>query len=181
MSLPSIFLVGPMGSGKSAVGRRLARLLDRPFLDSDTEIEARTGVDIPFIFEKEGEAGFRARETAIIAELTARPGIVLATGGGAVTSAENRKMLVSRGYVVYLETSIAQQLERTRMSKNRPLLDTPDPAARLEQLMALREPLYREVASLVVNTDGRRVAAVARELRDRLAGQCREAGAPCTD
>ncbi|MEJ2523404.1 MAG: shikimate kinase [Gammaproteobacteria bacterium] len=154
--MPSIFLVGPMGSGKSAVGRRLARLLGRPFLDTDAEIEARTGVDIPFIFDKEGEAGFRARERAVIAELTARPGIVLATGGGAVVSAEN-------------------------LSKNRPLLDTPDPGARLEELMALRERLYREVASLVVNTDGRRVASVARELRDRLVETPGEADAPCTD
>ncbi|MEJ2513858.1 MAG: shikimate kinase [Gammaproteobacteria bacterium] len=178
--MPSIFLVGPMGSGKSAVGRRLARLLGRPFLDTDAEIEARTGVDIPFIFDKEGEAGFRARERAVIAEL-ARPGIVLATGGGAVVSAETREVLVARGRVVYLETSIAQQLERTRMSKNRPLLDTPDPGARLEELMALRERLYREVASLVVNTDGRRVASVARELRDRLVETPGEADAPCTD
>lgn len=170
-----------MGSGKSAVGRRLARLMGRPFFDSDAEIEARTGVDIPFIFEKEGEAGFRVRERAMIEELTARPGIVLATGGGAVVSAENRKALVSRGQVVYLETSIAQQLERTRMSKNRPLLDTPDPAARLEELMAAREPLYREVASLVINTDGRRVADVARELRLRLAGGPEEAASQCTD
>ena len=157
-----------MGSGKSAVGRHLARLLRRPFVDSDREIEERTGVDIPFIFDKEGEAGFRDREEAMLDELTAKPQLVLATGGGAVLREANRRALASRGFVVYLETSLDQQLERTRMSRNRPLLDTPDPAARLAELMETRDPLYREVARMTIRTDGRRVADVAREIRDRL-------------
>jgi len=157
-----------MGSGKSAVGRSLARLLARPFVDSDREIEERTGVDIPFIFDKEGEAGFRDREEAVLDELTASPGIVLATGGGAVLREANRRALASRGFVVYLETGLEQQLERTRMSRNRPLLDTPDPAARLAELMEARDVLYREVARMTISTDGRRVADVAREIRDRL-------------
>jgi shikimate kinase len=158
-----------MGSGKSAVGRRLARMLARPFIDSDREIEERTGVDIPFIFDKEGEAGFRDREEAVIEDLTASPGIVLATGGGAVLREANRRVLVSRGFVVYLETGLDQQIERTRMSRNRPLLDTTDPAARLAELMQARDSLYREVARMTVNTDGRKVADVAREICDRLA------------
>ncbi len=168
MQLPSIFLVGPMGSGKSAVGRHLARLLRRRFVDSDREIEERTGVDIPFIFDKEGEAGFRDREQAVLEELTAEAEIVLATGGGAVLREANRRALASRGFVVYLETSLDQQLERTRMSRNRPLLDTPDPAARLAELMETRHSLYRELARMTIHTDGRRVADVAREIRDRL-------------
>jgi shikimate kinase len=157
-----------MGSGKSAVGKQLARLLELRFLDADREIEERTGVDIPFIFEKEGEAGFRAREHAALEVLTGLPGIVLATGGGAVLREDNRELLASRGLVVYLETSVEQQLERTRMSRNRPLLDTPDPRGVLTELMIVRDPLYREVSSLVVNTDGRRVADVAREIRSRV-------------
>ena len=157
-----------MGSGKSAVGRHLARLLRRPFIDSDREIEERTGVDIPFIFDKEGEAGFRDREQAVLEELTAEAEIVLATGGGAVLREANRTALASRGFVVYLETSLDQQLERTRMSRNRPLLDTPDPAARLAELMETRHSLYRELARMTIRTDGRRVADVAREIRDRL-------------
>jgi shikimate kinase len=169
MALPSIFLVGPMGSGKSAVGRQLARMLRRDFLDSDAEIEARTGVDIAFIFEKEGEAGFRRREREAIDALTALPCIVLATGGGAVLDPANRAALASRGLVVYLDASVSQQLARTRSSSHRPLLETPDPAQRLAALMAEREPLYRELAVLVVDTDGRMVREVAQEIRRRLA------------
>lgn len=158
-----------MGAGKSAVGRQLARLLQRDFFDSDAEIERRTGVDIPFIFEKEGEAGFRRRERDMIAELASREGIVLATGGGAVLDPANRAALASSGVVVYLEASVAQQLERTRLSSNRPLLDTPDPAERLAALLQQREPLYRELAALVVPTDGRMVKEVAQEIRRWLA------------
>ena len=168
--LASIFLVGPMGSGKTAVGKRLARRLEYGFVDSDAVIEERTGVDIPFIFEKEGEEGFRARECEVIDELTRRSRIVLATGGGAVLEAENRANLARRGVVVYLETSVNQQLARTRRSRNRPLLDTEDPRSRLEQLMALREPLYREIAAITVRTDSRKVGAVAEEIADRLHG-----------
>ena len=127
MSGTSIFLIGPMGSGKSAVGRRLARELGREFIDSDDAIEQRSGVDIPFIFEREGEDGFRLRESKAIDELTCLPGIVLATGGGSAQSAENRAWLHSRGLVVYLHTSVEQQLKRTRGGRERPMLKTGDP------------------------------------------------------
>ncbi|HXN10153.1 MAG TPA: shikimate kinase AroK [Steroidobacteraceae bacterium] len=157
----NIFLIGPMGSGKTAVGRQLARLLDRPFIDSDHEIELRTGADIPLIFEREGEAGFRAREREIIAELTARDGIVLATGGGAILDAGSRHDLSSRGWVVYLETSVAQQAERAGRTRHRPLLAGRVPEERLAELMQQREPLYREIADMVTSTDRRRVNAVA--------------------
>jgi shikimate kinase len=169
MTVPNIFLVGPMGAGKSAVGKHLARMLGREFRDSDAEIEARTGVDIAFIFEKEGEAGFRRREREVIEALTAHDGIVLATGGGAVLEPANRAALAARGLVVYLEASVDQQLRRTRLSSHRPLLAAPDPAARLAALMSEREPLYRELARLTIPTDGRMVREVAQELRRRLA------------
>lgn len=169
MTAASVFLVGPMGSGKTAVGRQLAKLLGYRFVDSDAEIEIRTGVDIPFIFEKEGEAGFRQREREVIEDLTQQEGIVLATGGGAVILPENREAL-ARGRVVYLETSVAQQLARTRHGRHRPLLNTGSPRARLEQLMQAREPLYREVAHVTVRTDGRKVNAVAEEAMLALQG-----------
>jgi len=164
----NVFLVGPMGSGKSAVGRRLATDLKLEFHDSDEEIEARTGVDIPFIFDKEGEEGFRRREVAMIDELTAMNGIVLATGGGVPVDTDSRRLLAERGTVVYLYTSVPEQLRRTRKSTQRPLLQCDDPAAVLEQLMAERDPLYREIADIVIETDGRRVPGVAREVRQRL-------------
>lgn len=167
-SVRNIFLVGPMGAGKTAVGRQLARSLGLDFTDSDSEIERRTGVDISFIFEKEGEEGFRRREQAVIEELTLRSGIVLATGGGAVLSADNRAALTARGTVIYLHASVRQQLARTRHSTHRPLLQTSDPRGRLEELMATREPLYREIADMVVDTDGRRVAEVSREVVRRI-------------
>jgi shikimate kinase len=170
MSTSNLFLIGPMGSGKTAVGRELARQLGRDFFDSDAEIERRTGVDIPFIFEKEGEAGFRRRETQVIEELTARQDIVLATGGGAVLAEQNRRALASRGTVIYLEASVRQQLARTRRSQNRPLLQTADPGTRLESLMAQREPLYRQLADVTVSTDGRKVRQVATEIRALLEG-----------
>jgi shikimate kinase len=165
----SVFLVGPMGSGKTAVGRGLAARLGYRFVDSDAEIERRTGVDIPFIFEKEGEAGFRLREREVIDELTRREGIVLGTGGGAVLAADNRERLAARGIVVYLETSVDQQLTRTRRSRNRPLLFTADPRARLASLMVEREPLYRSIAVVTVRTDGRKVASVVEEIAGELA------------
>jgi shikimate kinase len=165
----SVFLIGPMGSGKTAVGRQLARSLGLPFHDSDAEIERRTGVDIPFIFEKEGEAGFRQREREAIEALTALEGIVLATGGGAVLLEENRRCLAGRGRVVYLKTSVAQQADRVRHGRNRPLLASGDADARLGQLMDVRAPLYDEIADIVVSTDGRRVNSVAEHVLRELA------------
>jgi shikimate kinase len=164
----NLFLVGPMGAGKSAVGRQLARLLHLTFVDSDEEIESRTGVDIPFIFEKEGEAGFRKREARVIDELTGRDGVVLATGGGAILDPQSRNFLGARGVVVYLHTTVEQQLARTRKGRERPLLEDGDPRQTLEELFAVRDPLYREVADLVVATDGRKVKAVASEIAERL-------------
>jgi shikimate kinase len=165
---PSIFLIGPMGSGKSAVGKALAKLRGLDFIDSDVEIERRTGVDIPFIFEKEGEAGFRQREREVIEDLTTWPGIVLATGGGAILLPENREWLASRGTVVYLEASVAQQVERTRHGRHRPLLLATDPAVRLAELMVEREPLYRSIARITVPTDRRKVQTVAEQIAEGL-------------
>lgn len=164
----SVFLVGPMGSGKTAVGRQLAERLGLPFADSDTEIEARTGVDIAYIFEREGEAGFRIRERDMIDELTGRDGIVLATGGGAVLLPENRERLSTRGTVVFLDATIEQQMQRTRRGRHRPLLATDDPRAKLEELMRVRDPLYRSIAAITVRTGGRRLAAVAEEIAGAL-------------
>jgi shikimate kinase len=164
----SIFLVGPMGAGKSAVGRQLARMLHMDFYDSDDEVEARTGVDISFIFDKEGEDGFRKREIAAIDDLTRHEGIVLATGGGAVTRAENRSCLGARGFVIYLYTSVDQQDARTAKGRERPLLQTRDRRKTLEDLFATRDPLYREIADLVVDTDGRKVRSVASEIVEYL-------------
>jgi shikimate kinase len=160
----NIFLIGPMGSGKTAVGKYLARLLDAPFYDSDAEIERRTGVDIPYIFEKEGEAGFRERERETLEVLTTTEPMVLATGGGAVLRPENRVCLSERGFVVYLKTSVTQQTYRVRHARNRPLLNGVDPAEKLEQLMQERAPLYAEIADVTVSTDGRRVRSVAEEI-----------------
>ena len=168
MKPQNVFLIGPMGSGKSAVGRQLARTLHMDFVDSDDEIEARTGVDIPFIFEKEGEEGFRKREAKVIDDLSAREGVVLATGGGAIIDPQNRNLLGARGFVVYLYTSVNQQLARTARGRERPLLENRDAREVLEELMEVREPMYREIADLVVDTDGRKVKAVANEIVDRL-------------
>ena len=166
--LRNLFLVGPMGAGKSAVGRHLARLLHLEFVDSDEEIETRTGVDIPFIFEKEGEEGFRKREGKVIDELSRRDGVVLATGGGAIVDPESRNRLGARGFVIYLHTSVKQQLERTRSGRERPLLESDDKEKVLQDLMDERDPLYREISDLIVETDGRRVQTVAREIQDAL-------------
>jgi shikimate kinase len=164
----NLFLVGPMGAGKSAVGRHLARLLHLEFVDSDEEIETRTGVDIPFIFEKEGEEGFRKREVKVIDELSQREGVVLATGGGAIADPESRSRLGARGFVVYLHTSVKQQLERTQRRQKRPLLENGDKEKVLRELMEQRDPLYREISDLIIETDGRRVQTVAREIHDAL-------------
>ena len=168
MSPQNLFLIGPMGAGKSAVGRQLAKMLHLSFLDSDDEIETRTGVDIPFIFEKEGEDGFRKREAKVIDDLSAMDGIVLATGGGAVVSAQNRSNLGARGFVVYLHTTVDQQVARTLKGRERPMLANGDSRQILEDLMAARDPLYREISDLIVETDGRKVKAVANEILERL-------------
>lgn len=156
-NVQNIYLVGLMGAGKTTVGKQLARRLGRPFVDSDHEIVARTGVAIPTIFEIEGEAGFRRREAQTLAELTAMRGIVMATGGGAVLRPENRRCLRDTGWVVYLNVPPAMLVERTRHDRNRPLLQVADPLARLEALYAERDPLYREAAHFVV--EGSRLVA----------------------
>jgi shikimate kinase len=165
MKIPTkIFLIGPMGAGKSTIGKQLAAALKLNFADSDAEIQRRTGVDIPTIFEFEGEEGFRKREAAVIDELTQNDQQVLAAGGGVVMEAENRRNLAARGFVVYLQCSTQQQFERTSKDKNRPLLDTDDPLAALQQLMEIREPLYNETADLVVSTEQRGASGVVREI-----------------
>ncbi|HEX6550309.1 MAG TPA: shikimate kinase [Gammaproteobacteria bacterium] len=164
-----IFLIGPMGAGKSAIGRELAQLLKRDFLDTDREIERRTGVDIPLIFEKEGEAGFRRRECEMIAELTQRDYIVLATGGGAILDPVNREHLARRGFVIYLKASPEALGARTARNQNRPLLATDqDHAARLRELFAAREPFYTALAQLTVDTGHGHVRALARQIAREL-------------
>jgi len=160
----NIYLVGPMGSGKSAVGRILARMVDAPFMDSDAEIERRTGVDISYIFEREGEARFRQRERETIEALTIMEPLVLATGGGAILLPENREKLAKRGSVVYLITSVEQQAHRVSHARHRPLLANVDPEVKLRQLMQEREPLYCSVADFKVTTDGRKIQSVAEEI-----------------
>jgi shikimate kinase len=167
----NIFLVGLMGAGKTTVGRILARRLKLRFFDSDQEIERRCGVKVPVIFEIEGEPGFRGREEQAIAELTALEGIVLATGGGAVLAADSRRRLASRGTVVYLNASPEDLYERVRHDRNRPLLTTPDPLARLRELHAERDALYRGVADLVVDTGEQSVQLLVQDLVHRLEEQ----------
>ncbi len=153
-----------MGAGKTTVGRRLAVLRGMEFVDVDDEVEHRTGVDIPFIFEKEGEAGFRAREHAALADLSQHSNLIIATGGGAVTLAENRQILATRGLVIYLAASLEQQIKRTRRSRKRPLLYNTDPKAKLAALFQERDPLYREVADFVVPSTGKAVRHMAQQL-----------------
>ncbi len=164
----NVFLVGPMGVGKTTIGRVLADLLGLEFYDSDREIEASTGADIPWIFDVEGESGFRTRETRMIEQLTQKKNIVLATGGGAVMSAENREWLMARGVVVYLRAPISQQIERTSRDKTRPLLQTPNPEEKIRELMKIREPLYQEVADIVVDTYRRNPKSVSQDICSQL-------------
>ncbi len=165
----NIFLVGMMGAGKTSVGRMLARNLGKTFYDSDQVIEARTGVKISLIFELEGESGFRARETAILEELTSLRGIVLATGGGVVLREANRQVLRSRGTVVYLRASVNELWNRTRHDRNRPLLQTADPLTRLRELHTQRDPLYLEVADLTIETGSQSVKSLVLRLQRLLA------------
>ncbi len=155
--MASIFLIGPMGAGKSSVGRSLANKLRYDFFDSDREIEARCGVDIPTIFDYEGEVGFRDREAAIIDELTALPNIVLATGGGAILRDENRLCLRERGHVILLSVELKEQFRRIGFDTRRPLLHTEDPEARLKALMKERAPIYESLAHVEIATDSRRM------------------------
>jgi len=164
----NIFLIGPMGVGKSTIGRQLAALLRMEFEDTDHEIQRRTGVDIPTVFDFEGEEGFRRRERAVVEDLTQGSGLVLATGGGVVLDQDNRRCLSGRGVVVYLSCSPEQQYRRTKQDRNRPLLQTDDPMSRLKDLMQEREPLYREMADLVVSTENRNAGVVAREIVKQL-------------
>jgi shikimate kinase len=164
----NVFLIGMMGAGKTTVGRMLARRLKLRFIDSDHEIEVRCGVKVPVVFEIEGEAGFRAREQQVLAELTALDGVVLATGGGAILSEDNRRCLAERGTVVYLRARPEDLYRRVRHDRNRPLLATADPLARLRQLHAQRDPLYGSIAHLVLESGTQSVQALARELLDKL-------------
>lgn len=163
-----IILIGPMGAGKSAIGRQLARRSGLHFFDTDEVIQQRTGVDIPLIFEIEGESGFRAREKQVLEALLEGEVAVIATGGGIILDEENRRRMNRGGMVVFLETGIEWQVRRTHRTRQRPLLDTPDPQTRLEELYRTREPMYRECAHVTVNTDGRRVAEVTDEILQEL-------------
>jgi shikimate kinase len=169
MPIPkNIFLVGLMGAGKSTVGRQLGKALKKEFVDCDKAIEERTGVNISLIFELEGEEGFRKREQAMLDMLTQRDDIVLATGGGAILREENRAFLMSRGYVVFLNAPVELLVERTSRDRNRPLLQTEDPGARITQLLEEREPLYRQVADAVVATGRRSARYVVKEIQRKL-------------
>ncbi|MCL2075174.1 MAG: shikimate kinase [Betaproteobacteria bacterium] len=168
----NLHLVGLMGSGKTTVGRQLAKLMDRVFLDADHEIEARTGVRIPIIFEIEGESGFRRREAQVIDELTGRQGIVLATGGGAILDANNRNLLRQRGWVVYLDAHPLLLRERTRFDRNRPLLQVENPLECLERLYAERDPIYREVAHCVVDCNTMQLHNLVQSLLREFARVC---------
>ena len=165
---PNLFLVGPMGAGKSTIGRRLAAHLALPFIDLDEEIERRNGVSVALIFELEGEAGFRQRETRLIEELSERDGIVLATGGGAVLDSTNRHLLHAHGFVLYLATSVAHQLYRLARDGKRPLLQAPDRRERLEAMAQLRNPLYEEIADMTVHGSNISVAQAARQIAAQL-------------
>lgn len=160
----SFFLVGPMGSGKTSVGRQLARKLSYKFFDSDREIEERCGVDIPTIFEYEGEQGFREREEAVLEELTTKSGIVLATGGGSILRESNRQRLSSRGYVILLSVEIKEQLRRVALNNSRPLLHTEDPEQRLRDIMQQRAPFYQSVANVEISTDSSRMQNVVNKI-----------------
>lgn len=168
-TLNNVFLIGPMGAGKTTIGRLLADELGKTFYDSDQEIEERAGADISWIFDVEGEDGFRVRERKVIKDLCALDNIVMATGGGAVVSEQNRKYLRRRGFVVYLKATITQQVERTRRDQKRPLLkNADDPKEKLMELMDARDPLYKEVSDITVMTSRRSPRAVCTEILEQI-------------
>ena len=162
----NIIFVGPMGAGKTTIGKQLARQLGRTFYDSDRVIEEHTGANISLIFEMEGEEGFRRREKSIIAELMSKENIVLATGGGVILDPENRDQITRQGFVIYLSAPLEQLFNRTSKDKNRPLLQTDDPRKKLEEILSIRDPLYREVADIVIETDGSPARGVVKKLVD---------------
>jgi len=180
----NIFLVGLMGAGKTSVGKILAKRLNKTFYDCDQEIERGTGVKIPLIFEIEGESGFRDRENKVLSELVQRKNIVLATGGGAVLSEHNRRLLAEHGTVVYLRATVNDLWQRTRHDKNRPLLQTDDPLAKLEELFVQRDPLYREIADVIIDTGSQSLGNLAHRLEQKLAqlrtGSRNTPGGHCT-
>lgn len=164
----NIILIGLMGAGKTTVGKLLAKHLSKSFFDSDHEIERRTGVNIPLIFELEGESGFRDRETHVLAELTQLADIVLATGGGAVMRDANRRLLKDCGTVVYLRAQVRDLWQRTKHDRSRPLLQTADPRAKLHELFSLRDHIYRDMADIIVDTGDQNVHSLVRQLEHRL-------------
>lgn len=164
----NIFLIGLMGAGKTTIGRQIASELSLEFFDSDHEIEDRTGVTITHIFDIEGEAGFRKRETNVLDDLTEKKGIVLATGGGAILEPENRQFLMSRGTTIYLYADIQTLFERTSKDRNRPLLRTENPQAKLEELFNIRDPLYRETADIIIDTGKDSVRLALKEILEKL-------------
>jgi shikimate kinase len=172
VNLNNIFLVGMPGAGKTTVGRQLARRLQRNFIDADHEIEARTGVRIPLIFDIEGELGFRDREAKVIAEFATRKDLVVATGGGAVLRPENRAAMRQGGTVIYLNATPELLYERTKLDPNRPLLQVEDPRRKLDELFAQRDPLYRDVADIVVNSLGGSIGQLVRQVEKQLQKQC---------
>lgn len=171
MSKTNVILIGPMGSGKTTIGRLLARELNRPFFDADSELEKRTGVNIPWIFDVEGEAGFRKRETSIIEKLTEKKNIILATGGGAILKEENRNFIKSRGVVIYLSVSIDSQIERTSQNQNRPLLQVEDIKKQLQKLHQIRHPLYESIADFHIATDKHSINNIVTQCLEYLANE----------
>jgi len=176
----NIFLVGLMGAGKTSIGKLLAKRLGKAFLDSDQEIERATGVKIPVIFEIEGEPGFRLRESRMLEDLVQGGNIVLATGGGAVLSPQNRKLLARNGIVIYLRAGVSDLWSRTRHDRNRPLLRTAEPLLKLEQLYAERDPLYREIADIIVDTGKQSLGSLAHQLERKLQ-QFKSSTVKCAD
>ncbi|HOV56586.1 MAG TPA: shikimate kinase [Rhodanobacteraceae bacterium] len=174
----NLFLVGPTGAGKTTIGRRVAELLQLPFVDLDQAVEQRCGVSVALIFELEGEEGFRRRESALLQECSQAKGLVLATGAGAVLDADNRRLLRERGFVVWLQADVAQQLARLERDRRRPLLAAADREQRLQRMAEQRNPLYAEVADLAVQPENDAVVPAARELATRLQHHWRRSAAP---